>query len=84
MLVLNAGVSDPGVFANLEDECLQRQVNVNTLHPVYTIKALIDQIMQRDKKTAVVVVSSCAALAPTAGFVLYAATKSLQVSLPEA
>ena len=76
MLVLNAGVGEPGLIASLEDQALTNQVNVNALQPVYTIKTLLDQIVKREKRSAIIVVSSSAARRPIAGMTLYCATKT--------
>ena len=67
---------DIGPLSMQEPASIQRQVNVNTLQPIYTLKVLVAQLTSRSKRTGIVVVSSSAALGPIAGLTTYCATKT--------
>ena len=49
---------------------------INTLQPIYTAKVLIDQIVARKQRSAIVVTSSGMGDRPIAGNTTYSATKS--------
>jgi short-subunit dehydrogenase len=58
-------------------------VIINTLHPIYLIKALLDKILARPIKSAIVVTSSSLAKAPIPGFLAYSCTKTFSSFLAE-
>ena len=61
MLFLNAGALPNGAvgdFSKIVDDDLQTVVTVNVLHTIYLAKVLIAQIIQRKKRSAIVVTSS--------------------------
>ena len=51
-------------------------VSVNVMHPIYLCKALINQLTNRPKKTAIIMTSSTSSLIPLPGLVTYTCTKT--------
>ena len=47
MLFLNAGYCQIGAFVDLTQEEVERTVSVNTLHPIFTAKVLLNQMLAR-------------------------------------
>jgi short-subunit dehydrogenase len=47
LLFLNAGVSTPGAFVDLQDNEIEGQIRVNVLQPIYLTKALLPQMLAR-------------------------------------
>ena len=47
MLVLNAGVGQVGAFADIPAERLEHVMNINSVHPMYTAKVLVNQLLNR-------------------------------------
>ena len=50
---------------------------MNALHPIYTTKVLIQQMLARNKRSAIMITTSMAAHRPLAGVTTYCATKSM-------
>jgi short-subunit dehydrogenase len=76
MLILNAGLASMGRFAQLTGETVQSVINVNALHPLYTTKVLLNQMLARKKRSGIIVVGSVAGSRAMAGQLCYSATKS--------
>lgn len=76
MLFLNAGYAQCGAFADQADQDVQQTVAVNALHPIYTAKVLIDQLLARGKLAALVITSSGLGSVPVAGILDYSCTKT--------
>ena len=74
VLCLNAGLGNIGSFDLMDDSRLESMININELHVVYLLKALSAQLLARDKRSAVLIVSSIAANA-TVG--MYCMTKRM-------
>ena len=67
-----------GCFADIDESSVEDIMLVNALHPTYLAKALINQLLARGKKSAIVVTSSVFGQRPTGGAsIVYSATKSL-------
>lgn len=75
MLFCNAGVGEFISFKDSDDDLVHRTMTVNTLQPVFTIKALLEQLIARDHRTAVVITGSGFAMSPVPGLMSYSATK---------
>ena len=58
MLFLNAGVAQMGSFADIDESSVEDIMNVNALHPMYLAKALVNQMLARGKRSAIVITSS--------------------------
>ena len=58
IICLNAGLGAPGAIDQVEDERYESVWSVNCLHPAYLLKALVNQQMNRDKRSAVLITSS--------------------------
>ena len=76
MLFLNAGYHPVGPFADLSYMDIQRVVSCNTLHPIYTAKVLVDQMLARGKLSAIVITSSGLGINPVPGVITYSSSKS--------
>jgi short-subunit dehydrogenase len=76
MLVLNAGALTISKFSILSPEELESQINLNALHVVYLAKALMPQILSRQKKTALIVTSSGLGTYPFPMVLPYSMSKS--------
>lgn len=76
MLFLNAGQGFIGEFKNMDDAYLEELMQSTCLHPIYLIKAMMDKLLARKKKTAVVVTASIAGLNPMPGMCAYVSAKS--------
>jgi short-subunit dehydrogenase len=67
-----------GCFADIDESTIEDIMLVNALHPMYLAKALLNQLLSRSKKSAIVVTSSIFGKRPTGGAcIVYSATKSL-------
>ena len=58
MLCLNAGVNHIGTIDLIDDAKFDVTFNVNGLHVVYLLKALTNQLLERDKRCAILISSS--------------------------
>ena len=81
MLVANAAHSKAGTFNDIGNTDVQDIVNVNICHPIYTIKCLLNKLIQRYEETkvkpAIIVLSSVLAHDKPRKYVLtLGATKS--------
>ncbi len=75
MLFLNAGFGAIGAFTSISNNEVQNVVAVNAVHPIYTAKVLIDQMLARNHLSAIVVTSSGLAHMPMPGCLTYSASK---------
>lgn len=74
VLVANAGLSVPGLFVDQSVEDFERQVDVNYLGVVRSIKYVLPGMLER-KKGLLVLTASMAAVVGFAGYTSYAPTK---------
>lgn len=76
MLFLNAGYAAFGAFKDITNDDVEKTTAVNILQPIYTAKVLVDQMIARDHKGAIVVTSSIASYRVLPGMTNYSASKS--------
>lgn len=76
LLFLNAGTSTMGPFVQVPAKRIDEIVKVNAVHPIFTAKVLIDQMVKREKRSGIVVTSSGLAQRPIAGGLVYSASKT--------
>lgn len=80
MLVLNAGFAEALPLVELEGHEVESMVNINALHVVYTVKALVAQQLERyartGKKSGIFVTSSGLGDWPVPGSVTYSGAKA--------
>ncbi len=76
MLVLNAGWAVMGSFNILEPVEIETMINTEALHPVYTLKAMLAQLLLRPKKACVIFTGSNLGSVPTPGFLPLSMAKS--------
>ena len=81
--VANAGYALAGKFEDNEDDLLVTTMNINVLHVYYTMKVLSEQMLKRDKRSAMIIVSSQAAVRPFPMAVAYCAQKSFATFLAQ-
>lgn len=81
MLYLNAGFAQIGAFSEISYNEVQSQVAVNAIQPAYTAKVLIDQLLARKQRSAIVVTASVAGIRPIAGSLIYCCTKTFATFL---
>ena len=55
---------------------IEQQVTSNTIHPIYLLKQLLPQLLNRPHKSAVIVTSSIAAHRSLPGLIPYCSAKS--------
>jgi len=71
IVVLNAGSSQTGPFADLHNSEVEQVVQTNANHVAYTAKAILPQLVERFKKKKVkcvlMITSSVKSLTPMAG-----------------
>ena len=84
ILCLNAGVVNLGPIDLIEDDRYEAMWNVTGLHNVYLLKALTKQLLDRSKRSAVLLTSSYAADVVFAGGASYSATKAMVSNFGEA
>lgn len=58
LVMLNAGTLIPGNYLRQSDKQVEMIYRMNLLHGVYLSKALLPQILKRDKRSALVLTSS--------------------------
>lgn len=73
--ILNAGYAEANLVEHCSDEYLETTVNTNALHVYYVAKILSEKLMAREKRSALIVTSSLAALAPIPASVAYSSQK---------
>ena len=83
MLFLNAGWGLMGPFKEITGPETEEIVTVNALHPIYLTKALLNSILQRNARTAIVITSSGLGSAPMPGILAYSCSKSFSSFLGE-
>ena len=74
-MIANAGFSHPCYFAETPVEEFEKEVQVNYLGVVYTVKSVLPSMMQR-QQGHIVLVSSAVVFAPIVGYANYCGTKS--------
>ena len=74
--MLNAGAMVMGDFTKLRPEEIESQVNVNGLHPIYLAKALLPQMLSRNKRSSIIVTSSGLGTVAVPGVLTYSMCKS--------
>ena len=77
MLCLNAGLALLGPVDLVDDKKYETVFNVNSLHPAYLMKALVQKLLDRDKRVAVLFTSSMAANLFMSGNSSYSSTKAM-------
>ena len=77
MLCLNAGLALLGPVDLVDDKKYETVWNVTGLHNVYLLKALVQKLLDRDKRVAVLFTSSMAAEMLFSGMSNYSATKAM-------
>ena len=84
LLILNAGVGQVGPFSEAPAERLQHVMSINALHPMYTAKVMINQLLERKERSAIVVVSSGLGGRPIPGCVTYSSAKACSSFMAQA
>ena len=77
VLCLNAGISLLGPVDLIPDHKYETVWNVTGLHNVYLLKALVQKLLDRDKRVAVLFTSSMASETLMSGMSNYSATKAM-------
>lgn len=75
MLILNAGSGHLGYFNEMEEQNIENITNLNILHVVYTLRVLVNQMITRKERSAVIITSSNTGSVPLPGFNLYSSSK---------
>ena len=87
VVVANAGAGIIGPFEELEPSEVETATKLNVLHPAYTVKALVGQLVHRHEttgiKAAIVVTSSGLAGMKLSGLSLYCSAKAFDSFLAE-
>jgi 3-oxoacyl-[acyl-carrier protein] reductase len=81
--VNNAGVNHPGLLATATADTIREQIDVNLVGPILCIQAILP-VMLEQHKGVIVNISSVAAVKPTRGQAVYAASKGGVESLTKA
>ena len=76
MLVLNAGWAIMGQFKIMEPSEIENIINTEALHPMYTLKTVLAQLLSRPKKACVIITGSGIGSAPIPGFIAHSMAKS--------
>jgi short-subunit dehydrogenase len=77
ILALNAGHATAGSYEQISDLGLENVIRVNALHPVYLGKVLVEKMVKRSKRSAIILSSSSAALFHIPNNASYSAAKAL-------
>ena len=77
VLCLNAGLNHMGPIDLVSDQKYETVWNVTGLHNVYLLKALVQKLLDRDKRVAVLFTSSMASEMLMSGMSSYSATKAM-------
>lgn len=84
---MNAGFAHVGPFIDITDDEVEKQMQVNCNHVIYTAKAMLGKLVERfdvkKKKSAIVVLSSIASIKPASGATTYCATKTFATFMAE-
>jgi len=83
IVIANAGSSTPGYFLELPVETLQKEVELNYLGTVFTVKAAAPYMVERKQGGHFVLVSSAAGFANFLGYTNYGSTKRAVAALAE-
>lgn len=85
VVALNAGYADMGPFHKIDDIEVEKQCQVNAVHPLYLLKVMISQLVQRYElrklKSAVVITSSIAGQYDFPGVATYSSVKAMVTHL---
>lgn len=73
--ILNAGYAEPNKIEHNSDDYLETTMNTNALHVYYVAKILSEKLLVREKRSALIVTSSLAAMAPIPASVAYSCQK---------
>ena len=60
----------------MEPEEIENMINTEALHPVYTLKAVLSQLLSRRKKACVIITGSGIGSAPIPGFLPHSMSKT--------
>lgn len=74
VLICNAGLSIPGRFLDAKPESFKRQMEVNYLGTVYSVKGVVEGMTQR-RRGEIVLISSALGVLGMTGYASYAPTK---------
>lgn len=83
IVIANAGASFPGYFAEIPMSTLEKEIQLNYLGVVYTIKASLDSMIKNNKGGHISIISSAAAFVPMIGYSNYGSTKGAIRSLAD-
>lgn len=83
MLFLNAGFVRVGSFTDITAQEIEQSVMINVMQPIYTAKALVDQMLSRKHLSAIVITSSGLGSMAIPGCVDYSCGKSFATLLGE-
>jgi len=83
IVIANAGSSTPGYFLEITPECLEKEVALNYLGTVYTVKAALPSMVKRNRGGHFVLISSAAGFINFLGYTNYGATKRAISALAE-
>jgi 17beta-estradiol 17-dehydrogenase / very-long-chain 3-oxoacyl-CoA reductase len=84
LLILNAGWTLMGPFKDLTPQEIEQTVTINALHPIYLLKALLNQLLARKKRSGIVITSSGLGSVPVPGVISYSAAKAFSSYLGQA
>jgi len=84
LLFLNAGVGQVGPFCDVPGKRLEHVMNIKALQPMYLAKVLVNQLMAREERSAIVVTSSGLGSRPIAGCVTYSAANACSSFMAQA
>lgn len=73
-----------GPFKDLTPQEIEQTVTINALHPVYLLKALLNQLLARKKRSGIVILSSGLGSLPVPGVISYSAAKAFSSYLGQA
>lgn len=76
ILILNAGNSILGPLIDQTPEEIEMTVTINALHPTYLCKVLLDKMLNRKKRSGIIITTSQMGSFPAAGFIPYSAAKA--------
>lgn len=76
LLFLNAGIGNFHPFDYQSNEITEEITNVNVLHTIYTTKVLLNQMLGRPKRSAIVITGSGLGAYPIPGTITYCSSKA--------
>ena len=83
VVIANAGWGESGAFDDMKDDDLRGSININALQVVYLFKILGEKLMQRTKRSAMIVTSSISSAFPMPGMLTYSAGKRFVTHLAQ-